>query len=401
MTVLTYSYNMEVKYITAQVLDVFNDTIIYRMNDKTGVIDPEKKILVPCVYAARSRRLKEADSPEKQLRIPIMSLSNTGIARDTSRVHSVKHALHYSTSGKDFDFSKNIGIPIDITFDLNILTKSEDDIDQIISNIVVRFNPDIYIIWPFPRDPTYLLKSQLIWSGSISQIMPEEITKDQRFDFQASTQFTCKTWLFPGSGSWGPGTAIGDYTNVTDETISKGLIKHINLPDGFSDKVHFYSGYNPKKQNGIWGMNAWYAVPNLQSFDEFTELIKNGNVPKYFFDQLPILNSIEHAYWVIPSVVIDGSIYNPLYKRQLDYILSVDQENWEIVLISTSGEMLRPEAQKYTDKTLWKDIFTRMQSGDLQNCVSEQGQSFIKETFLTDHTQQIVGFIDDRQIILA
>jgi hypothetical protein len=99
------------------------------MKEQTGVIDPEKKILVPCVYAARSRRLKEADTPEKQLRIPIMALSNTGLARDSQRVHSVKQALRYSVSGKTFDFVKNTGIPIDITFDLNILTKSEDDMD--------------------------------------------------------------------------------------------------------------------------------------------------------------------------------------------------------------------------------------------------------------------------------
>lgn len=236
-----YSYNCELKFCTAQIIDVFNEIPVKRYDENGLEID---SITVPCVYGNRGRILKTLENKPANLKIPLCSLWMNSFSRDQNRVHSVNDAIQYSLS--NYDPIYNIGIPININYSLSIICKFQEDLDQILSNFVVNFNPDIYVAWPHPFK-TGNIKSQIIWNGDMTLNYPEDEAQQKPYRIIAETSFTLKTWLFPGTG----------INNKPLPSIS-GIIENINT--GAYDN----------------NLNQFYPTPTLDSFTEYKQKILNG-----------------------------------------------------------------------------------------------------------------------------
>ena len=242
------SYNEELKIATAQFLDVFNNIVIDRRNSSKTV---QKTIAVPCVYGDRSRILKSLENKGKTMKVPKIAIVKTGISRGATRIADTQNGLNYQVDGS-FDIQKFRPQPMDIEFEMSIVAKYTEDMDQIVSNFIPMFQPDVYVVWKHPKQPTQNLKSQIIWDGQISYEYPTDISEGDPARVFGSTTFRYKTWVFPGMGA---------------DADSGPLIHKIN--------------YNPDLltlADGNYMLDRWYDVPNSETFTAYLERITAGLV---------------------------------------------------------------------------------------------------------------------------
>lgn len=72
--------------------------------------------------------------------------------------------------------------------------------DQILSNFIPYNNPYVILSWPLPDEFSTTIKeirSEVLWSGSVSLTYPDELQPNQPARVSADTSFTIKGWLFP------------------------------------------------------------------------------------------------------------------------------------------------------------------------------------------------------------
>jgi len=276
------SYHKEIENSTAQILDVFNDIIIDR-RDSQGTV--QQLLRVPCVYGSRSRVLKSLENRDKNVKLPMMVMSMTSIAKDSSRVHSTHDGMLYQTDAS-YDYLKNTPVPVNISYKIDVITKFQQDMDMVLSNFVPFFNPDIYVVIPHPVNPTQNLKPQLVWDGSVSMELPDTTPKNESARIIATTSFTFKTWMFPGLEA----DEGGNY------------IKRIN----FNPSI----GYDT---DGVGRLQGWFVVPQYDfeesygdySFDKYKESIICGYIDPRYTDQLQISAGIS-GYWHDISATCTG-----------------------------------------------------------------------------------------------
>lgn len=123
---------------------MFNEILLVKRNRDTGA--EIERILVPIIYAPKEKyfaRLKtDPDlSKEIQLILPRMSFELTSISYDPLRKQNslLRNAkADNSTRVK----SSYMGVPYDLSFELNIYARNIDDGTQIVEQILPFFNPD-------------------------------------------------------------------------------------------------------------------------------------------------------------------------------------------------------------------------------------------------------------------
>jgi len=245
----TRSYNSEIRTATAQTLDVFNNIIIDR-RDSSGI---QKLIEVPCYYGNRSRILKSLENENKTLKIPLITLVKGSISRDTMRVADTNNGLLFQSGTADgYDVLKNRPQPMNIEFELSIITKYEDDMDQIISNFIPMMSPDFYVVWPNPKQPGKNLKSQVVWDGAINYEYPTDVSETDPYRIIVTTNLVYKTWIFPGLG---------------EDPDDGPLIRKMNFcPNLLSIG------------DGNFGLDRWYDVPMGMTINEYQENVVCGMI---------------------------------------------------------------------------------------------------------------------------
>jgi hypothetical protein len=324
-----FSYNSEIKNVTAQFIDSLNDIIIKRTKgSKTQTLK------VRTLYGDRSRLFKFLENPDKTLVCPIICISQNDIVRDAERASGINNVIadlpdiHNMTDAEFVMFSNTFrGNPINITYTVDVLTKYHDDIDQITSNIIAFCNPAYYIVTPHPKiaadqivsDKKITLKHQVIWNGNITYEMPSDVPKDKDYRFSLSTQFTVKTWIFPGDGQY------------VDPPV---IIKRIN----------FYPEIIGGGGDGVYTLSKFYAVPTGTSWAAFEEDAILGYIKRSEYDSLSLsamgvtsgdylLSGYPSAsgYWIDVSGMVSGDVIG-------SSISSVSGD--PVYLTTTSGNLL-------------------------------------------------------------
>lgn len=332
------SYNKEIRIATAQLLDVFNDITIEKEENNSVI----KSILVPCVYGARSRILKSAENRNKTLKPPIVVLSITNISKDTSRVHSVNDNLYIDMDSLA-DLKNKIAVPMNITYELSILTKYQDDMDQILSNFIIHFNPDIYVIWNHPLMPTSTLKSQVVWDGNLNIEYLNEITEDRQWRIIGTGSFVYKTWFFPG-------TSRSGYN-------SPNLIKNINI----------------NEYNGDY-MNRWWSVPATMDVSDYMDNVSAGLITYENSDKLGILGILSSNYFLDHYVVSGNNYIYPTTSGSLQTLINSDNS---IKIYSSNNTLtevntaININITSILDRSIYNNIWSEMLSGNAQNIYFE------------------------------
>ena len=328
------SYNKELKTSTSMLIDVFNNIVIDRRDRQDNI---QKQIAVPCLYGTRSRILKSTENRGKTLKPPLIAISITNIARDETRVHSVNDELRLEVGGYG-DIKNKVGIPVNIDYKFSVVTKFQEDMDQIYGNFVPFMNPDIYVVWPHPNGLGNI-KSQIIWQGDFSIEYPEEIDPADPWRVYADATFTFKTWIFPG---------------LAGKQDDAPLIKQINFCDGTI--LDEFGEVHPATH-----LNKFYEVPNFMSVDEYREIVEDGQIEYPNYDFLQLSAELDN-YWMDVYGILSGTVLNPKLSGELITLLD-NIDNPHLKLQAKGG--LLADGIKNVD---FADLWENMLSGNLSAC---------------------------------
>jgi hypothetical protein len=198
-----YTFNWEIQTLLEQMVSAFNDVIIKRYDKNKNLLTPEdKKVLY--VYAPKTRVFNYLNNPAPGgLTVPVIGVNISSIARDQSRVFNKIEGFRvpYKNDDDSLPYDKKIlqPVPVNIGVSMTIVTKYQNDMDQIISNFVPYCDPYIVISWKIPTvDPKFPteIRSEILWDGNIRLNYPLELQTTQPYRITADTSFTIKGWLF-------------------------------------------------------------------------------------------------------------------------------------------------------------------------------------------------------------
>jgi len=196
-------FYFEIKDMLAQFVTAFDDIVIKRYNAQRQAQD---KIAVRYVYSPKQAVLYDIINPEKNLTLPAVAVTIGGIARDNNRVFNKIDGFYYN-SGSSTAFVKP-PVPINITINMSIIARYQNDMDQILSNFIPYSNPYVIISWPVPKEfqlPNLQeIRSEVLWDGSVSMEYPTDLNGSTKARITADTTFTIKGWLFKDNSDQGP-----------------------------------------------------------------------------------------------------------------------------------------------------------------------------------------------------
>ncbi len=185
-----------------QFVSAFNSIVIDRYN-KNRVV--QEKIQANFVYAPKERVIHDLVNKNQHLKLPVVAVSMNSVTRDNERVFNkipgfyVSRAPTISAGATTTNFFPS-PIPVNIGVTMDILTRFQTDMDQIISNFVPYNNPYIIISWKLPSSQNLSenleIRSEVLWDGNISLSYPEKLSGVEPYRVSATTNFTIKGWLF-------------------------------------------------------------------------------------------------------------------------------------------------------------------------------------------------------------
>ena len=262
----TYYYHEIVRKSIVAFGTLFNQIYI-RHDDATGNTYSEMK--VPLAYGPSQKFLarleQQADlNKPTQITLPRMSFEMNNISYDSTRKVGVTQTFKAS----DGTNLKKVFMPVpyNIGFELNILTKMNDDALQIIEQILPYFQPSFNLT-------VDLVKS--IGEKRDIPIVLDNISFQDDYEGDFSTRraliytltFTAKTYLFGPVAESSEGLIKKvqvDYYADTDTKKSKREVRYTVTPDpvsagpdddfGFSESTSFFSdskSYSPTQKKDI------------------------------------------------------------------------------------------------------------------------------------------------------
>jgi hypothetical protein len=87
---------------------------------------------------------------------------------------------------------------------MTIVTRYQLDMDQILTNFIPYNDPYVIISWKIPNvdesSIPYELRNEVLWSGNVNIVYPQDLGPTQPFRITADTSFTIKGWMFKKVG---------------------------------------------------------------------------------------------------------------------------------------------------------------------------------------------------------
>lgn len=239
---LEYSYHKEQSDLLMLFTSAFDDAFVNRFDFNSNT--PVSRVDVRYVHGPKQRVIQDIVSKDKSLTLPVVTIEQTGLARDASRVMH-KNQIIYRPLVNNNNAQARIPTPIPVTMDVkvSILAKYKEDIDQISQNFATQCNPYIVVSWKIPTvfGLNYIdeVRVQIEWSGSISYSTPSTLSKDDKYRISGDTTFTIKGWLFPPST-----TPQGTIYRVDSNFISADLRSRTLSYDSYRS----LSANNPQRE---------------------------------------------------------------------------------------------------------------------------------------------------------
>ena len=189
-----YNYNFEISKNLKMLEHVLDDIEIRRYEDMTGRMTDRVK--VNFIYGPKTRILQDIKGQPDTVKLPIIAMTVTGMSRDDTRNKNKNESIMYKNVNGGFDNMRPV--PWNIEVEINILGKFQQDVEQIIQNFSVFFNP--YIVYSVKEPKTgNELRIETSWDGNISLDYPTvggQLENKLPYRLTATAKFTIKTWLF-------------------------------------------------------------------------------------------------------------------------------------------------------------------------------------------------------------
>jgi hypothetical protein len=196
-------YFFEIKNLLVQFLAAFNNVVIKRYNENR---EAGQTVQVRYVYAPKQRVIYDLVNFAQNITLPVVSVNMTSFSRDESRVFNKNGGFYKPNSNidrKDNQFTNfyRTPVPVNITINMNIMTKYQTDLDQIMSNFIPFCNPYIILSWKVPEEYNIPfiqeIRSEVLWNGTVNVEYPTDINGNQKYFIIGTTSFTIKGWIFP------------------------------------------------------------------------------------------------------------------------------------------------------------------------------------------------------------
>jgi hypothetical protein len=213
-----YTYDHEIITMSTMFLNTMSDIVVKRFNVHKQARD---QIKVRVVYAPKQRVLADLLDRDQNLQLPVMAVNVGGISRDTNRVfNKLLGTYHGVPNNPGSSLNEASPIPIDITYNVTIATRYQEDMDQIISYLLPYINPYFVISWRTPQRPDFEIRSSVYWNGGVNITYPTDINSSQVAKVVADLSFVFKGWIFQSK----PEDAVGNihtiHTTYTDSSRS-------------------------------------------------------------------------------------------------------------------------------------------------------------------------------------
>lgn len=212
-----YTYDHETRTMMTMFLNSMSDIIVKRFNVNK---DPRDQIKTRIVYAPKQRVLADLLDRDQNLKLPVIACYIGGISRDVGRVWNKIQGTYHLVEQNKKTFNEKTPLPIDLNINVSIMTRYQEDMDQIISHIIPYINPYFIVSWRTPKRPDFEIRSQVIWNGTVNIQYPNDLNSSMVARVVADLSFTFKGWIFQGINS-----------NSTVGTIYEIKSNFINLND--------------------------------------------------------------------------------------------------------------------------------------------------------------------------
>jgi len=210
-----YTYDFEIGIMIQMFASAMDDIIVKRYNRYR---ESQDSIRCRFVYAPKQRVLADLLDKAQNIQLPVVALTNGGITRDPNRVFNKIQGSYLSDPDPTKASKLLQPVPIDLNINMTILTRFQEDFDQIVTNFIPYFDPYIIISWRTPSMPDYEIRSQVIWSGNVTATYPYDINATQVARVEGTTSFTFKGWLFKAKPQTPESTIFTIDTDFTTET---------------------------------------------------------------------------------------------------------------------------------------------------------------------------------------
>ena len=233
----TYTYNKIIRKCVIGFGTLFNN-IEVRKENKDGSVYSRMK--VPLAYGPRQKFLarleQQADLNQKvAITVPRLSFEMTGISYDSTRKLS---PITINTKGESNSVTRKqfTPVPYNIDFELNVISKTNDESLEILEQIVPVFQPSYQMTIKLVEEMADYRDIPIVLN-SISYSDDYEGSFDERKITLVTMQFTCKTYIFGPVGTSGPiKKAKADvYTTMPSATATRQVAYQVT-PRALEDK---------------------------------------------------------------------------------------------------------------------------------------------------------------------
>lgn len=184
-----YTFHWEVKDLVLQFMRSLDGCVIKRYDENNTV---QSEISPRYIYAPKSRILNWMVNKEQNITLPVVACSISSIQRDSSRVFNKIDGPMYIDTVLQSPLQP---LPIDISVDVSLLAKYQNDMDQMVQNFAAYFDPYIILSWKHPTIDREI-RSEVLWGGNLAFNYPTDIAATQQYRFGVDTSFIIKGWMF-------------------------------------------------------------------------------------------------------------------------------------------------------------------------------------------------------------
>lgn len=187
----TYTYNREIRRMILHFMSAIDGAVVKRYDKNQNVLDTIK---VDYKYGPKEGIFHDLVDKSGHINLPIVAVTIGGLKRDPTRIKDKLVGRYQDVSG----LSKRIPapIPVNVTFNVEILAKFQSDLEQILTNFIPYSDPYFIIAWKEPFTNSEI-RSQVLWSGDIAFEYPESRKgSDQYYKLSAKTSFEFKGFMF-------------------------------------------------------------------------------------------------------------------------------------------------------------------------------------------------------------
>jgi len=232
----TYTYNKIIRKCVIGFGTLFNN-IECRKENKDGSVYSRMK--VPLAYGPRQKFLarleQQADLNQKvAITVPRLSFEMTGISYDSAR-KLAPTTLTLKSDTANAVKKQYTPVPYNIDFELNIISKTNDEALEIVEQIVPIFQPSYQMTIKLV-DGMQEFRDIPIILNSISYSDDYEGSFDEKKITLITMTFTCKSYIFGPVGTAAPiKKAKVDYTTEVDLNATRQVAYQV-VPKALTDK---------------------------------------------------------------------------------------------------------------------------------------------------------------------